>query len=149
VVDRIGEYDVFPAFARGGMASVHVGRLRRSQGFVKLVAIKRLAPAFVRSDRHRAMLLEEARICARIDSPYVVPVLDVLTEKTEVCLVMDLVRGVTLATLLTSARGGRIPPRIVTAIFSDVLRGLHAAHEARDVGGRALGILHRDVSPQT
>jgi serine/threonine-protein kinase len=29
-----------------------------------------------------------------------------------------------------------------------MLRGLHAAHEARDENGEALGIVHRDISPQ-
>ena len=44
--------------------------------------------------------------------------------------------------------GQKIPPRICAAILSGALRGLHAAHEARDARGEPLGIVHRDVSPQ-
>jgi serine/threonine-protein kinase len=40
------------------------------------------------------------------------------------------------------------PPRIVTAIASNMLDGLHAAHEARNERGDPLGLVHRDVTPQ-
>ena len=33
-------------------------------------------------------------------------------------------------------------------IVNDLLLGLHYAHEKKDSDGRALGIVHRDVSPQ-
>jgi len=42
--ERIGRYLVFRAFARGGMASVHLGRLTGPAGFSKLVALKLLHP---------------------------------------------------------------------------------------------------------
>src|SRR5208282_5185293 len=34
------------------------------------------------------------------------------------------------------------------SILSDVMHGLHAAHEAKNERGERLGIVHRDVSPQ-
>jgi serine/threonine-protein kinase len=144
---RIGKYDVFPAFAHGGMASVHVGRLRGPSGFSKLFAIKRLNPVFATSDRHARMLLEEARVTARIRSPYVAAVIEVVHEDDQLCIVMELVVGVSLAQLLAAA-GVSLAPGIAVAIVADVLRGLHAAHEAADADGRPLEIVHRDVSPQ-
>jgi eukaryotic-like serine/threonine-protein kinase len=86
---RIGRYLVFPAFALGGMASVHVGRLLDTPGFTRLVAIKRLHPLFAQSQRHYRMLLEEARITSRIRHTNVVPLLDVIRDEGELCLVMD------------------------------------------------------------
>jgi serine/threonine-protein kinase len=68
----------------------------------------------------------------------------------ELFVVMDYVPGESFARLLRRAarRGERVPPRIVSAIVSSVLHGLHAAHEATDDRGEPLHIVHRDVSPQ-
>jgi len=41
----------------------------------------------------------------------------------------------------------RIPPDVASRILCDALAGLHAAHEALDVDGRPLHVVHRDVSP--
>ena len=41
-----------------------------------------------------------------------------------------------------------MPLEIVRAVGSNLLLGLHAAHEVTDASGRPLGIVHRDVSPQ-
>jgi serine/threonine-protein kinase len=47
-----------------------------------------------------------------------------------------------------AALAGENPPEpIVAAILHGVLAGLHAAHEAADEHGRALHLVHRDVSP--
>jgi eukaryotic-like serine/threonine-protein kinase len=148
--ERIGRYHVFPAFAHGGMASVHLGRLDGPSGFSRVVAVKRLNAMFATSERHARMLVEEARVTARIRSPYVVPVLEMVHEGERLCIVMELVVGVSLATLLATAadRGERVAPPIAVSIMADVLRGLHAAHEATSADGKPLEIIHRDVSPQ-
>jgi hypothetical protein len=54
-----------------------------------------------------------------------------------------------LSRLLVAARAGgiTIPHSITTAIVSQLLFGLHAAHGATDESGVPLGIVHRDVSP--
>lgn len=147
---RLGKYEVFGAFAQGGMASVHVARIRGPSGFAKLVAVKEVNRAFAASARHAKMLLAEARLGARIRSPYAIPILDVVQEGDQLCIVMELVRGVSLNELIlaASARRTRIAPAIVSAMLSDALRGLHAAHEATGENGRPLQIIHRDVSPQ-
>jgi serine/threonine-protein kinase len=95
------------------------------------------------------MLLDEARLAARIRHPNVVPTLDVVAESGEVFLVMDYVQGESLSHLArTSAeRGVRIAPAIAVSIVAGALRGLHAAHEARDERGICLELVHRDVSP--
>jgi serine/threonine-protein kinase len=41
-----------------------------------------------------------------------------------------------------------MPWRIALAIVVGALHGLHAAHESKDERGVALGLVHRDVSPQ-
>src|SRR4029077_10805391 len=96
------------------------------------------------------MFLDEARLAARIAHPNVIPTIDVVSEDGEVFLVMEYVRGVTLAQLArTMRRGGdRVQPLIAVGIVSGILQGLHAAHEAKNDLGERLDLVHRDVSPQ-
>ncbi|MDC3956169.1 serine/threonine protein kinase [Polyangium jinanense] len=146
----LGRYRVYDEIAAGGMATVHLGRLIGDEGFLRTVAIKRLHPWHARIAEVVAMFTDEARIAARIRHPNVVGTLDVVSQEGEVFLVMEYVHGEPLSRLISAAskRKQKIPPRIVAAVLSNALRGLHAAHEAKDARGEPLGVVHRDVSPQ-
>jgi serine/threonine protein kinase len=146
----IGRYALYGTIASGGMAAVHLGRLRGSVGFSRTVAIKRLHPQFATDRDFVSMFLDEARLCARIRHPNVVPTLDVVADDGQLILVMEYVQGESLAQLVRAAttRHERIPLRVSIAIQGGLLQGLHAAHEATDERGGPLGIVHRDVSPQ-
>src|SRR5262249_30296932 len=141
---------VFDEIASGGMASVHLGRLRGAAGFVLTVAVKRLHPEHAGVRRFVEMLADEARLGARVRHPNVVPVFDLIADGADLLLLMEYVPGSTLAELLriAAARGERVPPAVVGSVIHDMLEGLHAAHEARDERGAPLGLVHRDVSPQ-
>jgi serine/threonine protein kinase len=147
VVDR---YAIYDEIASGGMATVHFARLLGAQGFRRTVAAKRLLPHLIRDQDFTLMLVDEARLAARIRHPNVVSTLDVVQTDQELILVMDYVHGESLAKLVRNGqlRGEAVPLPIVMAIMIDALHGLHAAHEARDERGEPLGIVHRDVSPQ-
>jgi serine/threonine-protein kinase len=131
------------------MASVHIGRLLGPVGFARTVAIKRMHPHFAEDPEFVSMFLDEARLAARIRHPNVVPTLDVVATEGELFLVMDYVVGESLSRLVRAAglRGAPIAPAMVTTLLIGVLHGLHAAHEAKNDHGEALGIVHRDVSP--
>ncbi|WP_437947047.1 serine/threonine-protein kinase [Sorangium sp. So ce296] len=142
-------YLLFDEIGAGGMATVHLGRQHGSAGFRRTVAVKRLYPQFVRDPELVAMLLDEARVAARIRHPNVVATIDVVSSGGEVLLVMEYVHGESLARLLRAATkdGGAPPPRIACAVLAGALHGLHAAHEATAEDGAPLGLVHRDVSP--
>ena len=144
----VGRYLLFGAIARGGMGTVHLGRLLGEEGFAKTVAIKRLHPHLAAEAPTRASFVAEAKLASRIHHANVVQVLDVVREGADVLLVLEYVHGASLARVLELLGGGLVPPRVATAILCDVLAGLHAAHEARDERGEPLRIVHRDVSPQ-
>jgi eukaryotic-like serine/threonine-protein kinase len=148
--ERKGRYVLYDRIAAGGMATVHLGRLVGAGGFGRTVAIKRLHPHLAMDREFAAMLLDEARIAARLRHPNVVHTIDVVDINGEVLLVMEYVHGASLSALLrlAMANGKRIPPEIAATIVCDLLRGLHAAHEAVDEWSVPLGIVHRDVSPQ-
>jgi serine/threonine protein kinase len=145
----IGRYALYDVIASGGMATVHYGRLLGPVGFSRTVAVKRLHPQFAKDPEFVAMFIDEARLAARIRHPNVVQTLDVVSTEGELFLVMDYVQGESLSRLLRASRTtGPIPVRVASAILCGALHGLHAAHEATDEHGEALGIVHRDISPQ-
>jgi serine/threonine protein kinase len=143
-----GRYTIFGRIASGGMASVYFARVRGGEGFARTVAVKRLHPHLAEDPAFRATLIDEARMAARIHHPNVVPTLDVFSEEGEVLVVMEYVRGESLARLLKPEVGRPMPLPIASAIAVGALYGLHAAHEAKSDRGLPLGIVHRDVSPQ-
>jgi serine/threonine-protein kinase len=147
---RIGRYALFEQFAAGGMATVHFGRLDGAGGFSRVVAIKRLLPHLVANSEFTEMLLNEARLAARVRHPNVVATLDVVASKGDVLLVLDYVEGEALSTLCRAqAKEKRelVSLPIAVGIMQDVLHGLLAIHEATDEKGRALDLVHRDISP--
>jgi eukaryotic-like serine/threonine-protein kinase len=147
---EIGRYVIGEKIASGGMANVHIGRIRGAAGFVRSVAIKSLHPALTKDADTVATLIDEAHVASNIRHPKVVPILDVLTESGELFLVMEYVHGESLAQLIkeVGARRGLVPIEIAVGIVVDFLEGLHAAHEATDQEGKALEIVHRDVAPK-
>ncbi len=145
----VGRYAVYDEIARGGMASVHLGRLLGAGGFSRIVAVKRLHPHLAKDGEFLAMLLDEARLVSRIQHPNVVSVLDVVAEDDQVAIVMDFVDGAPLSSLLKASneKKERVPPGIAVAIVVNTLRGLHAAHDAVGEDAQPLNLVHRDVSP--
>ncbi|PKN48115.1 MAG: serine/threonine protein kinase, partial [Deltaproteobacteria bacterium HGW-Deltaproteobacteria-20] len=132
------------------MATIHVGRLMGPVGFARTVAIKRLHPNFAKDPEFVAMLMDEARLAARIRHPNVVSIVDVVAAGGELLLVMDYVAGESLARLLyrNNKLGTRVELPIAVRVISELLAGLHAAHEVKSDRGLPLDVVHRDVSPQ-
>ncbi len=142
----IGRYLLADPIAAGGMATVYLGRLMGGEGFSRTVALKQLHPHFSRDSDFIDMFLDEARMLSRIRHPNVVSPLDVVLVDGELFIAMEYVHGETLSRLVTP--GEPTPPSIASAILTQVLVGLHAAHEALGEGGQPMDIVHRDVSPQ-
>jgi len=146
----LGGYEPLVELATGGMATVYAARRVGAGGFERLVVIKRVHQHLLSSTEFRDMFRDEARVAAQIHHPNVVPVIDVVEWRGELLLVMEYVDSSALATLLKVVRRARrqLPPSIVAKIIADTLAGLHAAHEAVDMRGQRLELVHRDVSPQ-
>jgi len=149
-VATVGRYAIFDAIGSGGMATVHLARVAGPAEFSRVFAVKRLHPEIARDPELRAMFAAEARTMARIRHANVVSIVDVVSADGELLIVMEYIPGESLSRLQHSARaaGKRTDPSLASALVADVLRGLHAAHDAVDEKGEPLGVVHRDVSPQ-
>ncbi|MFI6344553.1 serine/threonine-protein kinase [Streptomyces sp. NPDC050560] len=130
-------YELLARLGHGGMGTVWRAKDRVVQ---REVAVKepRLPEHLSEAERQTAYqrMEREARAAARIDHPSVVTVHDVVVEGGRPWVVMELVRGQSLADRLQE---GTLDPREAAGIGLAVLGALQAAHEA--------GVLHRDVKP--
>ncbi len=150
-VARFGRYDVIQTLGTGGMASVYLAMLHDGNQCTFL-ALKQSHGASSPSTWAEAM--REARCGASIKHRNVVGIVEVGVGAQGPYIVMEYVDGGSVLNLLSAGADGRdfarrLPPRIANRIVVDTLRGLHAAHNARDeVTGQRLGLVHRDVSPQ-
>jgi eukaryotic-like serine/threonine-protein kinase len=130
-----GRYLVESQLARGGMATVYLGRDVRLD---RAVALKIAHPDLARDQEFSNRFIGEARSVARLSSANVVAVFDQGSTGDINYIAMEYVPGPTLRELLNSR--GRLSPREALDIIEGVLAGLAAAHDA--------GIIHRDVKPE-
>lgn len=101
------------------------------------VALKALKPSVMeRSSALGKQFLEEARIVAQIQSPYVVPIFDVDVVENTPFIVMPFLQGETLQDRLEQ---GSIETGQALAMTLNLVDGLEASHKA--------GIIHRDIKP--
>ncbi len=147
---QLGSYEPLVELASGGMATVYVARQVGAAGFERLVVLKRVHPHLVKDKEFTNMFRDEARLASLVRHPNVVSVVDVVENDSELFLVMDYVESTSVATLMRRVRNAkeRLHPAVASRIVCDVLAGLHAAHEAVDMRGQRLDVVHRDVSPQ-
>ena len=136
--------------AVGGTSEVYLAR--SSTPNARLPArfvVKRPLPDFQRDPKLAAMFEREARLQSRLDHPCVVKVLDHGRSGGEAYLVTEYVEGEDADRLLRRLRHQkrRLAPELVATIGVQLFEALAAVHEANDEHGRALGIVHRDVSP--
>ena len=150
VPSAIGRYRVLGRIATGGMADILLGKLGGPSGFQRAVVIKSILPHLARDEEFVGMFLDEARLTAQIRHPNVVQVHELGRDGAVLYLVMEYLDGESCNTILReAARRGTHPPHALAAhICAQVAAGLHAAHTLTDDQGKALNVVHRDVSPQ-
>lgn len=137
--------------ARGGMAEIFLGKAVGEDEFQRICAIKRILPHYAQDKEFVEMFRDEAHICKRLQHNNIVQVYDFTEVDGSYALVMEHVDGADLRTLLSACETNRARLTVPMAcyIVACAARGLHYAHTKIDeITGQALGIIHRDVSPQ-
>ncbi len=149
-VGHLGRYQVIGRLATGGMAEVYLALSGELSGYRTLVVVKRILPHLASNTDFIRMFLDEARIAALLDHPNVVRIIEVGHDGDEYFLVMELVQGKPLSAIVRKAAKDKQPltPALASYIVAQAANGLGYAHNLVDSEGRALGVVHRDVSPQ-
>ncbi|HYU16237.1 MAG TPA: serine/threonine-protein kinase, partial [Candidatus Acidoferrum sp.] len=144
-----GKYTLVCKLATGGMGELFVARKTGAGGFEKLVVIKRLLPHLAEDAHFVAMLLDEARIAARLSHPNVCQVHDLGEVDGHYYIAMEHLEGVPASLILrrASRAGQRLELGLATAVLRQAGEGLDHAHNLCDSAGNSVGLVHRDVSP--
>jgi eukaryotic-like serine/threonine-protein kinase len=125
-----GRYRIEHELGRGGMATVY---LAHDVELERPVAIKLLAQHLVGDEAFLERFVREARLAGRLAHPNVVRVYDAGDADGRPFIVMEYVRGDSLA------GPGRSSPARAVDVGIQACAGLQHAHDA--------GIVHRDIKP--
>ena len=152
-----GKYRLIAELGHGGLADVFLAVQAgpAGSGFQKLSVIKRLRQNLVEEPEFVEMLIEEARIAARLNHPNVVQTNEVGQVGQQYFIAMEYLDGQPLHSIqhrssqrLKDGKPSPIGQAQQMIIVLDALAGLHHAHELSDYDGSPLQIVHRDVTPQ-
>ncbi|OYT73205.1 MAG: hypothetical protein CFK52_02775 [Chloracidobacterium sp. CP2_5A] len=131
---RLGHFELLERLGGGGMGNVF---LARDAKLGRKVAIKLLKARYVNQLETRQRFLREARMASNLNHPNIATLYEIGEADGAPYLVMEYVRGQTLAQRLRE--GGRFACPEVCRIGAQAAEGLAAAH--------AVGIVHRDIKP--
>ena len=143
------KYRILSKIDAGGMAEVWKGIATSMRGFDKPCAIKRVLPHLSENGKFLAMFLDEARLSLHLSHANIVSTFDIGRSKDAYFIVMEWIDGVNMKSILGIAKeqGFQIPREQAIYIAAEMCKGLHHAHQRRDIRGKPLNIVHRDISP--
>ncbi|HRE90528.1 MAG TPA: serine/threonine-protein kinase, partial [Myxococcota bacterium] len=144
-----GDYELLERIGTGGMAEIFRARKVGPSGFEKVMVIKRVLPELVQNRAFIDLLIAEARVTSLLNHPNIVQIHELGDVSGTYYIAMEFVDGSDLLNLLSRCTKERlrVPMEVGLHVVSEVSRGLAHAHAATDAQGRALNIIHRDVSP--
>jgi serine/threonine protein kinase len=145
-----GKYLLIDKVGTGGMAELFMAKQTGLKGFEKVMAIKRILPHLTEDAEFISMFINEAKLAALLTHQNIVQIFDLGHIENSYFIAMEYVMGKDLRTILQRAKALNLPVSIGHAllIITKVCAGLDYAHRKKDLTGRDLNIVHRDVSPQ-
>ncbi|RMG18021.1 MAG: serine/threonine protein kinase [Planctomycetota bacterium] len=136
-LQRIGDYGVVEVLGVGGMGAVFLGQ---KDGAGELVAIKVLLNQAA-SEEEKGRFQREIDLTRRVQHPNVIHIIETGTTPSGLSyVVVPALAGRELRDLLEQAGGQPLNPELTAPIFTQILEGMQAVHEA--------GIVHRDLKPE-
>ncbi|MCB9556558.1 MAG: protein kinase [Deltaproteobacteria bacterium] len=146
----LGPYQIVRPIGGGGMAQIYLAKTSGLAGFEKFLALKVINPEYANEDRFIQMLIDEAKITVGLSHVNIAQVFDLGQVDNTYYIAMEFVDGRDILEMVNGlhAMGDRLPISAVAFIGRQISSGLHYAHTYKDKSGKALEIVHRDISPQ-
>jgi serine/threonine protein kinase len=147
---HFGKYLLIDKVGTGGMAELFMAKQTGMKGFEKVMAIKRILPHLTEDAEFISMFINEAKLAALLTHQNIVQIFDLGHIENSYFIAMEYVMGKDLRTILQRAKTLTMPMSVGHAllIISKICAALDYAHRKKDLSGRDLNIVHRDISPQ-
>lgn len=141
-------YEIVHKIAEGGMGIVYEAEQHGTRDFVKSIAIKVIRQNYANQKNFIDNFIGEAKLVADLIHTNIVQTYHLGEARGIYFMAMELIRGCNLEQLVMRLNECHrtLPLELAVFIVSRVARGLAYAHAKADRTGRAVGIVHRDVS---
>jgi serine/threonine protein kinase len=147
---KFGKYQLLQKIAVGGMAELYRSKVTRAHGFEKLVAIKKILPHLTDQGNLVKAFIDEAKLAALLQHENIVQIYDFGSIDGEYFIAMEYLFGKDLRKLTDKASKTAVPLGLENALYiiSRICSGLDYSHNLKDLQGKPLNIIHRDINPQ-
>jgi serine/threonine-protein kinase len=148
-VPLFGPYEIEALIGKGGMAEVYRANATEGKFAGRRVALKRLMPELAKDPHYVELFTNESDLSRMLHHPNVIEVLDAGVISNTYFIAMDFIDGRDLGQVLARCRHRRIQLPIDFAVFlvKTLLDALDYAHNLTAPSGKALHVVHCDVSP--
>ena len=147
---QFGKYQLLDRIAVGGMAELFRAKLTGAQGFEKLIAIKMILPNLSTEENLVTAFIDEAKLAALLHNENIIQIYDFGSMDDQYFIAMEYLFGKDLRTIIRTAREKDLALGMenILYIMSRICAGLDYSHNLKDLQGRPLNIIHRDINPQ-
>ena len=147
---RFGKYLLLDKIAVGGMAELYRAKLTGAQGFEKLIAIKKILPHLTTDEALVNSFIDEAKLAALLHHQNIVQIYDFGSMEGSYFIAMEHLFGKDLRLITNKSKEKDLLLSLEYALYitSQICAGLDYAHNMKDLRGKPLNIIHRDISPQ-
>jgi hypothetical protein len=145
-----GRYLLLEKLGEGGMSQVYTAVTFGAEGFRRKFVVKRLRPELAADAAVVAQFIDEANLASTLVHSNIVPVFDFGKEGDEYFLATEYILGRDLARIvrkMVESERHHLPVALTLYCALETLKALEYAHTKHGEGGRPLGLVHRDVSP--
>jgi hypothetical protein len=145
-----GRYLLLERLGEGGMSQVYTAVTFGAEGFRRKFVVKRLRPELSADPDVMAQFIDEANLASSLVHSNIVPVFDFGKQGDEYFLATEYILGRDLSRIvrkMVETERHHMPVGLALFCVFETLKALEYAHTKTGEGGQALGIVHRDVSP--
>lgn len=148
--ERFGPYTLLQRVAVGGMAELLLAIKNSTEPGAQFLTIKRIRSEYASDPDYVDFFISEGLVSLRCDHPNLAKSFDLGRVGSVDYLAMEYIRGHTLFDVIQAAHQQQYSITIETTlrIVTEVAKALQHLHAMLDEDGKAMRVVHRDVTPQ-